>query len=109
MKLINKHSLQEVKIMPRRDGTGPMRGQRGDTCNIDNRNFNRCFGGYGFQRGYRRQFMQTDTPGYSNSGYSQNMTDEEKKSFLESQKIQLENKLKLIKERLSDFNTTTEQ
>ncbi len=52
--------------MPRRDGTGPigmgaMTGRRAGFCNsgFDNLNLERCFGGNGCQRGYRRQFVQT--------------------------------------------------
>lgn len=101
--------------MPRRDGTGPigmgaMTGRRAGFCNsdIDNRDLERGFGGYGCQRGYRRQFVQTGIPGFFRNGYPQTIQDSEEKAFLEIQETRLESQLKSVKERLSKLNSTDE-
>ncbi|MFA9465721.1 MAG: DUF5320 domain-containing protein [Velocimicrobium sp.] len=101
--------------MPRRDGTGPigmgtMTEGRAGFCNsdFDNRDLGRCFGGYGNQRGYRRQFAQTGLSGYLSNNYPQDSQDTDKKVFLETQKTRLETQLKLVKERLSSFNNPVE-
>jgi hypothetical protein len=102
--------------MPGRDGTGPnamgaMTGRKSRFCNRDrdNLDFGRCFGGYGCQMGFGRQFVQTGIPGYFRDGYPQNIQDSEKKAFLEMQEIRLESRLKLVKERLSYLNNTDEK
>ena len=101
--------------MPGRDGTGPMgtgamTGGRAGFCNsnADNRSIGRYFGGYGCQRGYRRQFLQTGIPGYLRNGYPQGILDSEEKAFLEMQETRLENQLKSVKDRLSNLNNSAE-
>ena len=97
--------------MPRRDGTGPngmgsMTGGRVGFCDsgFNDCNFGRCFGGNGFQRGCRRQFVQTGIPGYLRNSNPQNIQDTDEKAFLEMQETKLENQLKSVKERLSNLN-----
>ena len=101
--------------MPRRDGTGPigmgaMIGRRAGFSNsgFDNLNLERCFGGNGCQRGYRRQFVQTGIPGYLRNGYPQNTQITDERAFLELQETRLENQLKSVKERLSNLSNSEE-
>lgn len=78
--------------MPRRDGTGPMgmgamTGKNAGYCNGNQANYRgRCVGGY------RNSCFRFGI---------QNSVDE--KSFLSQQEISLENQLKQVKERLSEF------
>jgi hypothetical protein len=107
--------MEEVKDMPRRDGTGPiglgsMTGRRAGFCNsdIDKRNFSTRFSGNGCQRGFRRQFTQTGIPGCVRTGYAQSIPEADEKTALEMQETRLENQLKLVRERLSNLNTIGE-
>lgn len=72
--------------MPRRDGTGPigmgaMTGRRAGFCNgeRDPRQFVRGFGGYGCQRGYKRQLAQMGRSSYLPKGGLQNVQDSEER------------------------------
>lgn len=64
-----------------------------------------CFGSYGCQRGYRRQFNETGIPGYLRYCSSQNESVDEK-NYLAIQEKRLENQLQFIKERLSNLDET---
>jgi hypothetical protein len=102
--------------MPRRDGTGPiglrpMTGRGAGLCynNAFRMRFqDRAFGGYGCQRGYRRQFIETGIPGYLRSNFSGNIPDMDEKTYLTNQEIVLNNQLKLVKERLADMDDSKE-
>jgi len=96
------------EIMPRRDGTGPagmgaMTGRGAGYCNKDARNidFGRSFGGYGCQRGYRRQFVQTGVPGYLRDDAMQYEQGTDTKEFWETQEAGLKNRLQFVQERLA--------
>lgn len=102
--------------MPRRDGTGPMgmgpmTGRGAGLCynNAYAMRFqNRAVGGYGCQRGYRRQFNETGIPGYLRNSLSGNIPEMDEKTYLTNQEIVLSNQLKLVKERLADMDDSTE-
>jgi hypothetical protein len=102
--------------MPRRDGTGPMgmgpmTGRGAGLC-INNtfgmRFQERGFAGYGYQRGYRRQYNETGIPGYLRRNYSLNIPDVDEKTYLTNQEIMLDNQLKLVKQRLANMDDNEE-
>ena len=102
--------------MPRRDGTGPMgigamTGRGAGLCynNAFGMRFqDRAFGGYGCQRGYRRQFNEIGIAGYLRRNNSLNIPDMDEKTYLTNQEIMLNNQLKLVKERLADMDDSKE-
>ena len=101
--------------MPRGDGSGPMgmgpmTGRGAGFCNpsmyrVNNRAY---FGAYGMGRGYRRQYYATGIPAYLRNDYIQYNDTIDEKSFLRQQKIDLENQLKQVAERLYEIDKDAE-
>lgn len=103
--------------MPGRDGTGPsgLGSMTGRGRGINNSKFivgvssqDRCYGNYGCQRGFRRQFYATGVPGYRRNNISENRTSVDEKTLLTNQETILENQLKIVKVRLSHLNSSEE-
>jgi hypothetical protein len=90
------------KIMPRRDGTGPM-----GIGAMTGRGIGYGYG-YGCGRGNRRQFCVAGTPGYLRNNYLQNSVQMDEKMLWCNQETLLENQLKQIKDRLSKLGKESE-
>ena len=112
------HEL-EVIVLPRLDGTGPMgmgamTGRGAGFCNavvnseISNQPI--YFGGYGFGygRGFRREFCVKGAPSYFKNNFPRNSVEMDEKTLLSNQETLLENQLKQVKDRLSRLGKESE-
>lgn len=102
--------------MPGRDGTGPMgmgqiTGRGAGPCGYPTfgvRFSNRAFGGYGSQRGFRRQFYETGIPGYLRNNYSGYIAGADERAYLTNQEMMLNQQIIQIKKRLAEMDDTDE-